>query len=369
MQLRARRILTPLGIRGPAEVEMDGGRVIRLRPVSGPTPDILIAPGFIDLQVNGHQDVDVGEAEGQDWARLDQMLLGQGVTGWLPTLVSREMGLYPSALARLAAAAHERPAPGPAALGVHLEGPFLTVAGAHDPSVLVPADAGFVEDLPATVRMVTMAPEGEENLAAVGALARKGAVVALGHSRATWSEATAAAAAGASVVTHLYNAMPPLHHREPGLAGAALSDPRLVPTIIADGVHVHPASLLSAFRARRGLCGPGHPGLVLVTDAIAWRSGRWSGRAVVRRDGDAPRLGDGTIAGSALTMDAAVRTSLAAGVDLASALLAATRAPAAVLGLADRGHLVSGARADLVVLDQALEVAQTWVGGRLVWSA
>ncbi|HSL57101.1 MAG TPA: amidohydrolase family protein, partial [Acidimicrobiales bacterium] len=154
---------------------------------------------------------------------------------------------------------------------------------------------------------------------------------------------------------HGFNAMAGLHHREPGLIGAALTDPRLTVSLIADGVHVHPAVLRLAFAAAPGR-------VALITDAVGWRTERLAGRGVRVVDG-APRLADGTLAGSALTMDAAVRTVVAAGVDLASALRAASTTPARVLGLADRGRIEPGARADLVVLGVDLRPEQVWLGG------
>src|SRR5205807_9927555 len=187
----------------------------------------------------------------------------------------------------------------------------------------------------------------------VHGLVGQGGGVARGHSAASFDEARAAAGAGARLVTHCFNGMGAFHHREPGLVGAALTDERLKLSIIADLVHVHPAALALAFRAK----GPG--GVVLVTDAVAWeeRSG------AVRVDG-APRLPDGTLAGSRLTMDGAVANVVHhAGVTLEDAIRAASTNPADVMGEGDRGRIAVGCRADVVALDRDLGVAATWVAG------
>jgi N-acetylglucosamine-6-phosphate deacetylase len=367
-----RAVLLPDGRLAPAVVEIDGGVVggVTLVPEerAGDLPDVVVAPGFVDLQVNGHDDVDVSGAEGPEWDRLDELLLAQGVTAWCPTLVTAPLGSYQPALERIAAA-RRRSGSRPAILGAHLEGPFLGgLTGAHDVSWVRPLDRDWLAALPECVRIVTLGPELPRAPEAVALLAERGVVVALGHSAAGYDEATAAAAAGARMVTHLFNAMSPLHHREPGLVGAALTDLRLTPSLIADLVHVHPAAVLAAFRARAGTGpGPGDPGIALVTDAVGWRSGHVAGIGLRRREGDAPRRPDGTIAGSALTMNRAVANCVAAGVAPAAALAAASRVPARLVGEAGRGRIEAGARADLVVLSPGLEMHETWIGGDVAW--
>jgi N-acetylglucosamine-6-phosphate deacetylase len=367
-------VLGPDGTLRPGAVEMDGKVVGTVEPARRPAraAERIVAPGFVDLQVNGHDDVDVARAEGSDWDRLAELMLAQGVTAWCPTLVTAAPDTYPPALARISSGAR-RPGPRPAVLGAHLEGPFLgSFPGAHDRSHLAtrigPSERAWLAGLGPTVRVVTLAPELEGALDATRELSARGVTVSCGHSAATWEEARAAADAGAALVTHLYNGMAPLHHRQPGLVGAALTDPRLTPSLIADGIHVHPAALAAAFGARAGLSGrPGDPGVVLVTDAVAWRTGQVGGVGVLRSGSDAPRRPDGTIAGSALAMDRAVATVVAAGVAPASALAAASLVPARVIGDATRGRLEPGARADAVVLDAELAVVETWMDGRLVW--
>jgi N-acetylglucosamine-6-phosphate deacetylase len=369
-----RAVLLPDGRLVPAVVDIDGGVVAAVTVVAADRardlPDRIVSPGFVDLQVNGHDDVDVAGAEGADWDRLDELLLAQGVTAWCPTLVTAPLGSYGPALQRIEAAGR-RPGPRPAVLGAHLEGPFLGgLTGAHDLRWVRPLDPDWLAALPPCVRIVTLGPELAGAPEAVALLAGRGVVVALGHTAADFEEAGRAAAAGARLVTHLFNAMSPLHHREPGLVGAALTDPRLTPTLIADRVHVHPAVVLAAFRARAALGpGPGDPGIALVTDAVGWRSGHVAGIGLRRREGDAPRRRDGTIAGSALTMDRAVANCVSAGVSPAAALAAASQVPARVAGGADRGRIEAGARADLVVLSPDLDVLETWVAGHVAWRA
>jgi N-acetylglucosamine-6-phosphate deacetylase len=250
----------------------------------------------------------------------------------------------------------------PAVLGAHLEGPFIGGApGAHRRQFIVPFDHEWLGALPDCVRVVTLAPELPGAAAVIEALAGRGVTVALGHSAASYSEAVAGAGAGARLVTHCFNGMPALHHRRPGMVGAALADDRLAVSLIADLVHVHPAVLRLAFRAK------GAARVVLVTDAVAWEAPDVRDLGVRVVDG-APRLPDGTLAGSALTMDQAVRNVVQhAGVPVLDALRAASTTPAEVVGAVGHGRIAAGARADLVALDARLGVVGTWIGGEHVY--
>lgn len=304
--------------------------------------DSLLAPGFVDIQVNGFDAVDFATASVGELRESFDRLAERGVTSLLPTLVSAPFEAYAPALDRLREAG---------AWGVHLEGPFLGgVPGAHAPDVLRRADLGWLmglcEQYGDLVRIVTLAPEADPGFSATNALVARGTAVALGHSTASFDDARAAADAGARLVTHLFNAMSPLHHREPGLAGAALTDPRLVPTLIADFVHVHPALV--------GLVAAARPDAVLVSDAV--------GKVPVR-DG-AARLADGTLAGAAGTLDSAVRNVATLGIPPGQVVRMATGNPARVLGVTDRGRLAPGCRADIVALDpRTLAVRRVWVSG------
>ncbi|HVF32030.1 MAG TPA: N-acetylglucosamine-6-phosphate deacetylase [Acidimicrobiales bacterium] len=354
-------VVTPEGLLEPGEVVVDDGRIAAVRRTrgDGPVPDRVLSPGFVDLQVNGHDDVNCATADGDSWDRMDGLLLAQGVTAWCPTLVTAPLARFASPLERIGAAMVSRRGDDgarPEILGAHLEGPFLGGApGAHRREHIVPIDLEWLRWLPPVVKVVTLAPELDGAREAIRLLVDKGVLVALGHSTATYDEAVAGADAGARLVTHLFNGMGPLHHRAPGLVGAGLADGRLTPSLIADGVHVHPAALRAAARAK----GPGD--WILVTDAVAWRDGRLEAggeRRVSIVDG-APRLADGTIAGSALTMDAALRRAVhEAGVPLAEAVAAAASTPASLIGRPDVGRLAPGARADLVLLTGDLEVEE-----------
>ena len=360
--VRAATLLTPEGPLSPGELVVDDGRIVEIRSTSGPAPDVVVAPGFVDLQVNGVENVDCAVASGDDWARAGEHLARTGVTAWLPTLVSQPLDRYARHLDAIAASMTAALG-SPVVLGAHLEGPFLGARrGAHRAEDIVPPDLDWLRALPDHVRLVTLAPEQPGAPEAVELLAQRGVVVSLGHSAADLETAVAAADRGARMVTHLFNGMPPLHHRDPGILGAGLADDRLSAGLIADGIHVHPSLLPVVFRAK----GPGR--VALVTDAIAWRAGHLRDRGVTVVDG-APRLPDGTLAGSVLTMDAAVRNVVDAGVPLAEALTAASTTPATLLGDRDRGRLRVGARADLVVLDaDDLSVVRTVVAGDTAWA-
>jgi N-acetylglucosamine-6-phosphate deacetylase len=349
-RIAAARVLTPEGFVGPAEVVVEGARIVAVEPCAR-AEDIVLAPGFVDLQVNGVDDQDCA-ARDADWDRLDALQLGAGVTTWCPTLVTAPLE---DMRARL-----ERVPDRPSIAGVHLEGPFLGgKPGAHPRDLLVPLDLDWLRSLPRSVRIVTLAPELQGAVEATALLVERGVTVSLGHSAATIEEVRACIDAGARMVTHLFNGMPALHHREPGIVGAALTDDRVVAGLIADLVHVHPTAIDVAFRAKPSR-------IALVTDAVAWRAMRIGRIEISHRDG-APRLPDGTLAGSSLTMDAAIRNVVGeSGVGLADALAAASTTPADLIGLADRGRIAAGARADLVALDGDLGVRAVWTAGREV---
>ncbi len=354
--IAARRVLTANGWRERCVVHVDSGSISAVESAAGPVPDLTLVPGFVDLQVNGIDDVDISTADGNDWTRLDHLLLQQGVTSWCPTLVTMPLDGYGAPLGRIAAAM-DRPAAGrPHIIGAHLEGPFLgAAAGAHRPDLIVSIDMEWIDELPDHVRLMTLGAEQPDAPAAVALLTERGVLVAVGHTHADAAQFGAAVDAGAGLVTHLFNAMSGVHHRQPGVAVFAMTEPRVAVSIIADGIHVHPSVVQLAFAAVG-------PRAVLVTDAVAWRSGRVGSIGVTMRDG-APRLPDGTLAGSALTMDAAIRNCVAAGIELDDAVRAASTAPARRIGLTDRGAIAAGMRADLVALDSELHVKQTWVAG------
>jgi N-acetylglucosamine-6-phosphate deacetylase len=366
----------------PGCVLVTGGRIAEVGRGTPPRrPDLALGsgylvPGLIDLQVNGCFGVNLADVEPAGWAHVVRRLPETGTTAFLPTLVTAPVGELGAALRRAAGLIADPPA-GARVLGVHMEGPFLAAsrAGAHRRDWIVPpspeAVAGLLAAGAGALRVVTLAPEVEGGLAAVAALASAGVVVSVGHSDATARQVAAAAdaGAGARMVTHLFNAQRPLHHREPGVVGQALTDPRLTSGLIADLTHVAAAACAIAFAAAPGR-------ICLVTDASAaagMAPGRYrlGGKLVEVRPGDdqAPRLADGTLAGSVLRMDRAVANAVVAGVGLAEAVAAATRVPADVLGRPDLGRLNPGAAADLVWLDDDLRAQATWVAGERVYPA
>jgi N-acetylglucosamine-6-phosphate deacetylase len=256
-------------------------------------------------------------------------------------------------------------------LGVHLEGPFLSPAraGAHRRDWMVPPSPGAVAELldagRGLLRLVTLAPEADGALAAVAALSAAGVGVSVGHSDATAAQVAAAAAAGARMVTHLFNAQRGLHHREPGVAGQALTDTRLTSGLIVDYSHVAAAVCAIAFAAAPGR-------ICLVTDAAAC-AGMPPGRYLLGGEpvdlpagGGAPVRPGGTLAGSALRMDQAVANAVAMGLGPAEAVAAATRIPSDLIGRPDLGRLAAGAAADLAWLGDALRTKATWVAGAQV---
>ena len=313
----------------------------------------IVAPGFVDLQCNGLGTIDFASASPAEWREARRMLARHGVMSFCPTFVTAPLDAYPGLL-DAAASARAASAPDESSmLGVHLEGPFLGGApGAHDPALVGPVDLDWLRDLllrhPGLVRLVTLAPEADPGLSATRWLAGSGIVVALGHTTASYDDAVAAAAAGATAVTHLFNGMSPWHHREPGVAGAALVDDRLTPTLIADLVHVHPAGLRLAFAGSR---------VVVVSDAVG------TADRLAARDG-AAHLPDGTLAGSTTLLDGALANLVAAGIPGPRAIAALTSEPAQLIGCTDRGVLEVGRRADLVALDPTtFGVERVWLSG------
>lgn len=338
---------------GEESIDLDGGFVV---------------PGFIDTQVNGGGGVLFNEHTDVDGiAAIAAAHAPYGTTALLPTLISAPIEQVAQALDAVDAAI-EQGVPG--VVGIHIEGPFLNVArkGIHDASRFRPLDDAAVALLSRPRRgavMVTLAPE-QNDVAAIRAVADAGVLVSIGHSDASYDQARAAIAAGARGVTHLYNAMSPLRHREPGVVGAALEDREVYCGLIVDGAHVHPAAIRIALAARP------LDRFMLVTDAMptvgsADKSFVLDGRRITVRDGVCVGEG-GTLAGSDLDMARAVRNTRDLGVPLDDVLTMAAAAPAAFLRMDDRlGRLAPGHRADFVWLDRDLQVRGTWIGGTRIF--
>jgi N-acetylglucosamine-6-phosphate deacetylase len=334
----------------------------------------VLAPGLIDLQLNGAFGVDLVDADQAGWERVLCGLPSTGVTATLATFISAPVGDLAAAMARAAAVrAAAGDQPGSRLLGVHLEGPFLSPRrrGAHDAAHLVDPTAERVDQLMEAgaeiLSLVTLAPEREGAIEATKRLAGAGVLVSVGHSDALAEQVAAAAEAGARMVTHVFNAQRGLHHREPGVAGQALADTRLACGLIADLHHVHPAICRVVMEAARGR-------VALVTDAVSalgMPPGRYElGSEVVElHEGSPPLRADGTLAGSMLRLDEAIGNVVGLGIDPVRAVRAATTVPADLLGLGDLGRIEAGARADLVCLSGSWRALATWVGGVEVWRA
>jgi N-acetylglucosamine-6-phosphate deacetylase len=321
----------------------------------------LVAPGFIDLQVNGFAGHDA--AAGADAiAAISNALPSTGVTAFLPTLISAPVEVGAAFTAAVGAAAE---APGARVLGAHIEGPFINPSfrGAHLRSHLADPTPERVDAmLRARPRLVTLAPELPGGLAAIERLHRAGIVVSAGHTGADFEQGRKAIAAGVRFATHVYNAMPPVHHRRPGIALALILDPRVTTGLIADGEHVHPAMCEQLAQVK------GASRIALTTDQTSaagappgtyWLSGR-----PVMSDGRVVRLEDGTLAGSAATMPDLVRLMAhVPGQSAAKAIGLASTVPARVLGERRLGRISAGACADLVVLDAELRVRLTMIRG------
>ena len=325
----------------------------------------LIAPGFIDVQVNGGGGVLFNEARTVDGiAAIGAAHRPFGTTGFLPTLITDTRG----AMAEAVAATRDALAAGvPGLLGIHLEGPFLNPErkGVHQPKFMRPVeedDVACMMSLEAGRTLVTLAPE-MVSTQTIARLAAAGVIVSAGHTKASYETLQAARAAGLTGFTHLFNAMPPLTGREPGPVGAALDDPECWCSLIVDFVHVSAPSLRVAIAAK------GWERMMLVTDAMpsvgsALASFVLHGRTVTRQDRKLTTE-DGTIAGSDLDMASAVRNTVTGlGLPLEAALHMASRAPAEFLGLGNElGRIAPGYRANLVLLDDDLRVRETWIDG------
>ena len=341
----------------PGDVAIDDGRITAVG-LDGSGRGIA-APGFIDLQVNGFGGVDFLGADADGFASAGDALLETGVTAYLPTLITSEEPDLVAAIAAVPAASR-----GPRILGVHVEGPFLSPArlGTHRQAARRDPEPALLERLLAAgpVRLVTLAPELPGALELVDLLHARGITVSLGHTDATAVEAHAAFDRGVRAVTHVFNAMRPLAHRDPGVVGAALVRPEVAVQAIVDGVHLDSDIVRLLWRVAAGR-------LSLVTDAIAGAGlgdGTYAlGAIEIVVADDVVRGEDGTLAGSALTMIEAVRNLMAVDAPLEGALEAASRVPASILGLPGLGRLIPGGPADVVVLDDALDVVRTVVGG------
>lgn len=360
----------------PATIVVEGGRIISVVGGEGPEPDLTLTggtltPGMLDLQNNGSFGADFADATPEQWVEVLNVLASRGVTGLEPTIITAPLEELHGAFDRILDA--QRRHAGDAVcriLGAHLEGPFISEVrkGAHRAECMLDPSPAALDELlgnPATAEVlltVTLAPERDHALDAIERLVSRGIVVSVGHTDATAAEIWAAADAGATMTTHIFNAQRPLGHREPGVPGAVLADERYFIGTIIDGQHLHPGIVKVIYAAAAGRA-------VGLTDAIvtAGLPNRtplmFGGQRVANDDTGLGRRENGTIAGAGIVLDEGVRRMIAAGLDPATVLASCTEVAARSLGRDDIGHIAPGAVADLVWWDEQWQPQRVWVGG------
>lgn len=377
--LKGQRILTEDGVFQPGWLYVRDGRIVVVETGLSSPPSIsrsidvgtdMIVPGFIDVHIHGAYGFSVNE----QLSELARVLPRAGVTAFLPTFAT--WWPMPDLLQQLRVASEIAALAdsGAEVLGFHLEGPFLNPRrkGAQNPLYFErPSPSALAQALAAgasKIRMITIAPEQDEAYVVIREAAKQGIIVALGHSDANAKVTAEAVHAGAQHVTHLFNAMHPIHHRDPGLAVATLLNEELSAEIVADGIHVDPAMIQLAIRCK------GLDSILIVSDAVPQAGlgdGEWiiGDRRRVSREGRCT-LEDGTLAGSMRLLDSGVRTLvLQCGLTMHQASMLASRNPARLLGIDDRkGSLAEGMDADIAVLNDALEVVMTIATGELRWA-
>ncbi|MBB6675332.1 N-acetylglucosamine-6-phosphate deacetylase [Cohnella nanjingensis] len=382
------RIVAPWGTIEDGWIWLSGGAIAAIGGASDPKPIAAanaelvdgaggwVLPGFVDVHVHGGAGFDFMEANHEEIDAITRFHASHGTTGLLATSLTAPRDELTEVLERTSAYM-SKPMPYAQILGVHFEGPFVNVKwkGAQNPEYILPPQAEWLEDwvsrYPGVIKLQTLAPETEGALDYIELLARHGIVPSAGHTDATYEQIVAAADRGLRHAVHTFNAMTPLHHRNPGTVGAVMSDDRIVAEVIADGHHVHPAAIKILTRAK------GKDNVVLVTDAMS-AAGMpdgdgysLGGLPVVMKCGVA-RLKEGdSLAGSTLTMIAAFQNMVRrVGVSVEDASRMASGTPARELGLSGSiGSVEAGKRADVLLLDADLELRRVWIGGRPVEAA
>ncbi|MBC7329647.1 N-acetylglucosamine-6-phosphate deacetylase [bacterium] len=326
----------------------------------------IVAPGFIDVHTHGLGGYDAMDGRSAI-EEISALLPRYGVVGFLPTGVASSHQKLIDFLKDVREARRR----GAKILGAHLESPYISMdkRGAQPPEAIRPVDMREIEELiEAGVKMVTIAPEVEGALKAIKRLKEAGVIVSLGHSNASWEEALKGINAGISKATHTFNAMPSLHHRNPGCVGLMLVDERIACEVIADFIHLHPIIVKLIIKAK------GKDKVILITDSASYAGlpdgeYKWmDGRIVVKREGriafkDAPDV----LAGSTLTLDQAVRNVASLGFPLKEVIQMASLNPAREAGLEGMGRIRVGGNADLVVLDSSLQVQITIINGEIIY--
>lgn len=370
--LRARRLLTEQGWQDDHQLRVEEGVITAIEPIpTGITvrDAELLCPAYIDTHVHGGAGVDVMDDEPDALDKLAMHKAREGVASWLPTTVTAPLKTIHRVLERIAQRYYSG-GPGAQVLGSYLEGPYFTPQnkGAHPPELFRELELNELDALIAisrqTLRVVALAPEKPGALQAIRHLRQQGVRVMLGHSAASWAQTQAAFDAGANGLVHCFNGMTGLHHREPGMVGAGLTDPRAWLELIADGHHVHPAAM-------KLCCCCAKERLVLITDAMQ-AAGMPDGSYTlcgekVDMHGGIVRTASGGLAGSTLSVDAAVRNMVElTGIAPEDAIPMASLHPARLLGIDNHsGSLAVGKRANLIALDGGLHLQQIWIQGQL----
>ncbi len=370
------RVVTPAVVLDPGWLRIADGLIRAVGrgrpPAGGRVVDLdggWLLPGFVDLHMHGGGGAQITTDDPAEIRRAVAFHRRHGTTRTLASLVTDRLDRMVAAVATIAAMMD---AGEPGIAGIHLEGPFLNPAkrGSHHHEFLLAPDPAALRQLldagGGHIRVVTLAPELPGGMELIEQVVAAGAIAAVGHTEATYVQARDAFAGGARLATHLFNAMRQFHHREPGPAGAALADPAVTCEIINDGIHVHD----DAVRVAVAAAGPDRIAFVTdATPAAGMTSGRYRlGPVPVIAEGGSVRLTDGTLAGSTLTMDAAVRHAVrVTGLTITEVARSAATTPAALLGMADHtGSLAPGKAADVVVLDDDLRVREVIAQGRPV---
>lgn len=378
--IKGGKVVTPLEVFEQAEVLIEDGRIVAVGPgaAAGEKAEVvdatgmIVAPGYIDVHVHGSAGHDAMDGTVEAIAGMAKFFATRGVTGFCPTTLTASREAIMAAV-RAAYECQQDPPEGARVLGVHLEGPYIdrSKKGAQPEQYVRPASAEEYREFFSlgNIRAITLAPEVEENRELIGFARSRGAAAVVGHSSASYEQLAEAVKLGLNHATHTFNQMEGLHHRKPGTVGGVLMLDEIFAEFIADGVHLHPAIVNLIVRVK----GPARA--VAITDAIrgaGMPDGEYDlgGQKIVVKEG-AVRLADGTLAGSCLTMDQAVRNIAAfTGRPLAECLQMATLTPARSIGVADRkGSLEPGKDADVVLLSPDLQVKATMVMGDIVYRA